>query len=171
MSFRNILLLLAVFFIHNVSAQPPSTEDEFELAYQKRIKKEYVNNVYIPKDLADAFIQLNRLIDEDSKKKFLSVPDSIAAKKLHFSLGRWMIHNWGFYEGSRFSHYLKGLGIFFPDDMAKFIIITYHRNLTKSELKVKELMESIQKAREKEKEAKKMEGVILKEEKRIRPHD
>ena len=150
-------------------AQPPSTDEEIEKAYQKRIKREYLNNVYIPKDLADSFVELNQLIAEDSKKKFLSVPDTIAAKKLHFSLGRWIIYNWGFYEGSRFSHYLKNLGIYFPDDMARFVIIAYHRNLKRSELKIKELVEYLQSNREKLEAANKTEGVIIKEETRIRP--
>ena len=45
----------------DISAQPPASEDKYEEEYQKRIKKDYLYGVYIPKDLADAFTQLNRL--------------------------------------------------------------------------------------------------------------
>ena len=76
----------------------PSTDAEIEAEYQRRIKKEYLNRVYIPKDLADCFIQLNKLIDEESKAKFKRAPEEVVVRKLHFSLGRWMIHYWSFYQ-------------------------------------------------------------------------
>lgn len=141
-------------------------KEKAELAYQKRIKKEYLSRVYIPSDLADAFIQLNELIEDESKKKFLSVDEVEAAKKLHFSLGRWIIYNWGFYEGSRLSHYLRGLGLTYPDDMARFIIITYHRNLKKSPLDVKPLIEGFINHRKEAFDTRRKEGKVLHEEKR-----
>ena len=115
-----------------------------EQAYQKRIKKERLFGVYIPKDLGDAFAQLNRLISKESKAKFKKANETIAVRKLHFSFGRWMIYNWSFYEGSRFSDYLRKLGIYDPDDMARFVMTTYHRNLNKKPLNVKALIEDIQ---------------------------
>lgn len=146
---------------------PPATEDAIEAEYQKRIKKEYLNRVYIPKDLADCFIQLNKLIDEESKRKFKTAPEEVVARKLHFSLGRWMMVNWSFYQGSRLSAYLKNIGIFYPDDMARFIIISYHRNLNRKELKVKEQVEFYQEYRKKKFEEEKTDGEVIYEEKRI----
>lgn len=153
----------------DISAQPPASEDKYEQEYQKRIKKDYLYGVYIPKDLADAFTQLNRLVDDPSKRKFVTVPDTTAARKLHFSLGRWLIHNWGFYEGSRFSAYLKSINIHHPDDMASFVIITYHRYLTKKPLEVKELVTYFVDMRENEKKQRLEKGTILHEETRKRP--
>jgi len=112
---------------------------------------------------------LNGLIDDSSKQKFTAVNEMEAARKLHFSLGRWIIHNWGFYEGSRFSHYLKGLGLTYPDDMARFVILTYHRNLKKAKLDVKTLLEAMLEDREEEHEARMKQGEVLFEEKRILP--
>ena len=154
-----------------IAQNPPATEDEFEKAYQKRIQKEYLNGVYIPKDLADSFIQLNRLTDDESKKKFKEMSENDAATKLHFSLGRWMIYNWSFYEGSRFSYYLKNLGISHPDDMAQFVIITYHRNLNKNKLEVKALIDQYAQKKEEEKQKRIDQGTIIHEETRIREKD
>ena len=164
-----ILSFLVLNYAVSVMAQnPPATEDEFEKAYQKRITKEYVNGVYIPKDLADCFIQLNKLTDDESKAKFKKMSEEDAAKKLHFSLGRWMIYNWAFYEGSRLSYYLKNLGISHPDDMAQFIIVTYHRNLNKNKLEVKALLELFAEKKENEKKKRLEEGEVIYEEKRKR---
>jgi len=172
MSEKIIMTFLVLNYAFTALAQdPPSTEDEFEKAYQKRITKEYINGVYIPKDLADSFIQLNQLIDKESKNKFKNMSEEDAARKLHFSLGRWIIYNWGFYEGSRLSVYLSNLGISHPDDMAQFVIITYHRNLNKNKLEVKELIEYYENKKELEKQKKLDQGEVIYEEKRIRPPD
>ena len=150
-----------------LSIQPKLSEEEaFEKAYQKRISKEYLFGVYIPKDLTDVFIQLNKLIEDKTKGAFKALPEKHAAEKLHFGFGRWMIHNWGFYEGSRLSHFLNELGIYNPDDMASFLIVTYHRNLNKQTLDVKPLIESIVEKRAAAEKDRKLQGEIIHEEKR-----
>ncbi len=142
--------------------------DPYEAAYQERIQKEYLFGVYIPRDLADCFIQLNRLIDRDSRQKFKQMSEADAAQKLHFSLGRWMTHNWGLYGGSRLSYYLSQLGLGNPDNMVRFIIITYHRNLNKEKLEVKALIEHFQAAQQKQAEDRLKQGKIIHEERRKR---
>lgn len=164
-----ILAIILLSAVQLFGQEKLTVEQKYELEYQKRIKKEYLNRVYIPADLAEAFIQLNGLIDAESKKKFLSIDEQQAARKLHFSLGRWMMHNWGFYEGSRLSHYLKGLGITYPDDMARFIIITYHRNLSKTKLEVKALIDGFVEMREAEFQEKLKESEVIHQESRIVP--
>lgn len=141
------LLLLPPFLL---SAQPPEEEkeeDPFEAAYQQRIQEEYLHGVYIPKDLADAFAQLNELTSRDSRLKYRQAPEEVAVRRLHFSLGRWIIYNWGFYRGSRLSHYLRKFGLSHPDDMARFIMVTWHRQLNKKDLDVKPLLEELIEAR------------------------
>lgn len=144
-----------------LSQNPANTETEYETAYKKRIQKPYLNQVYIPADMAEAFAEFNRLIDQDSKKKFKSVPEDIAARKLHFSFGRWMTVNWSFYEGSRFSHYLKQVGVTHPDDMARFVIISYHRYLNKKPLDIKEQVTFYQEKRKAELEARRSQGTVI----------
>lgn len=132
---------IAVTFLITTSAQEPANNDaEFKQNYEWRVKQEYLLDVYIPKDLGDAFIQLNKLIDPESKAVFKGLAEEEASHKLHFSFGRWIMVNWGFYEGSRLSHLIKEMGISYPDDMAQFLIICYHRFLNKKELKAKELV-------------------------------
>lgn len=147
-------------------AQPAANKAAFEKNYQERIKQAYLNGQYIPQDLTDAFLELNKLMDAESKAAFKNVPEEEAVHKLYFSLGRWITENWGFYAGSRLSHYIRELGITFPEDMAAFIIVSYHRNLNRQELKVKEQVAFYQETRRKEHEARVLKGTVLKEETR-----
>ncbi len=138
--------LLFLFFLPQLlpaQTRPPATKEEYEKNYRERIQKEYLFGVYIPKDMGDAFRQLDKLIDEESKAKFLSLGEDEAWHKLFFSLGRWMSYNWGFYGGSRFSHYLRSMGITHPDDMIRFTIVLYHRHLSGGPLDPKPLIDLI----------------------------
>lgn len=159
----NFTLLFTALF---AQAQPANSKAEYEKIYQERIKLEYLNGQYIPRDLTDAFIELNKLIDASSKLSFKNVPEEEAARKLYFSLGRWITENWGFYAGSRLSHFIRELGITFPEDMAQFIIVSYHRNLNRKELKVKEQVEYYKEKRRKEYEERLAKGTVLKEQTR-----
>lgn len=161
--------LLSLVMSTGNSQQFPSTDEEFEKSYQTRIKKERLHGIYIPKDLADAFIQLNKLIDHQTKEQFRNMQEE-QLHKLGY-LGVWIISNWGFYEGSRLSHYLKEVGIHHPEDMAHFIILTYHRNLNRNKLNVKTLVDFYQQKEKEKLEKKQKEGTILHEEKRIRPRN
>jgi hypothetical protein len=147
---RTTLFVLLAFSASCLFAQPPASEEDFEKAYQSRISKDVLYGVYIPEDLTDAFIQLNKLIDEDSKNKFKNMPEAAAAVKLHFSFGRWIMHNWGFYGGSRFTNYLNTLGVYDPDVMVKFVILTYHRNLNRKPLDVKMILDQYKAQKEEE---------------------
>lgn len=163
-----IAVFALLFALQTGSAQPPAgppeTREQYERAYQRRIKQERLYGIYIPKDLADAFNELNKKIDAESEQKFKSAPEDVVADRLFFSLGRWIIHNWGFYGGSRFSVYLKDLGLSHPDDMARFIIITYHRNLNRVPLEVKPLLETLRTARQETIRARKRRGTVIHEE-------
>ncbi|MEP6796204.1 MAG: DUF6794 domain-containing protein [Saprospiraceae bacterium] len=121
------LLFLSIFIgaFGLVVAQTPK---EFEANYAKRIKLEMINGVYIPVDLEDAFSELTRLSDAAGIANFKNAPDSLIAKS-HFGLVKWVQLNWGLDEGSRLSHYLKLKGISVPDDMARVIVLLYHRHL------------------------------------------
>ncbi len=147
----SIVLFFSVLFCSLAVAQVPESAEATQKEYDKRIKKEILNDVYIPKDLTDAFKELKRLTDKEAIAKFQNAPEDLVVKKLFFSLGRWISHNWGFYAGSRLSHFMKTkLGVSHPEDQAVFIMRTFHRSLNKKELKVKELVEELQAHRQKE---------------------
>lgn len=168
-----ILPLLLLFIVPDLFAQfgPPKSKAEFEKMYKRRSRAKYLYGVYIPRDMGEAFNELNNKIDKESKAKFIAIPEDIAARKLHFSLGRWMTVNWSFYEGSRFAKYLRDLGVTHPDDMAYFTIVMYHRHLKKSPLDVKSLVVSIKEKRLEAAKARRSGGEVIEETKRIRPRN
>ena len=54
----------------------------YDSIYQVRIKAAELNGIYIPKDLFDAFSQLDKLMDEDAKKMFMSYTDEEVDRKI-----------------------------------------------------------------------------------------
>lgn len=156
---------LLIFFTSICQAQE---KDAYDKKYDWRIRQDNLYGVYIPKDVNEAVIQLNRLTDDESKKKYMSLPEEQVYQKLFFSLGRWITHNWGLFEGSRLSVAMQGMGIHHPDDMAKFIMIVFHRSLNKKPLEIKSLMETFHEKYERKKEERLQQGTIIHEETRQR---
>ena len=134
--------------------------------YDWRLRQSVLYGTYIPKDVNEVLLELNKKIDSKSKAKFAAVSENEAATKLFFSLGRWMTYNWSLYEGSRLSKYMQDLGIHHPDDMVRFFIIVYHRSLTKQPLEVKELVAKFTEKEAEEKRKRLEKGTILHEEKK-----
>ncbi len=166
---RFFALLIGVMSLTSLTAQiekPVETEAEFEKNYAWRIRQERLDGVYIPRDLVNSFEELNRLIDAGAKQKFKEAPEEEAFHKLYFSLGRWIIQKWGFYEGSRLSHYLRNLGVFHPEDMAKVVIVSYHRYLNKTPLELKAQITAIQEQRKKEHEERIKKGTVISEQRK-----
>lgn len=132
-------------------------QDENEEAYSKQyafnITQEYLNDIYIPENVDDAMKQINMLSNEEGRVKLLEADENLAAERLIYGLGKWMTVNWNFYEGSRLSHHLKQFGVTHPEDMAKFLIVSYHRYLREVplelELRGKQIKEENQKEQEK----------------------
>lgn len=161
---KTCLLLIAALLLAATAARaqkPPETEKEFDEGYQQRIQMEYIDGIYIPKDLADALIQLNQRVDRDSKTKFKNAPEEEAVRKLHFSFGRWIALNWGFYEGSRLSHSLRAMGIYHPDYMAQFLIRSFHRSLNGSPIDAKGQLEAIAARQEQDRLERIQKGTVL----------
>lgn len=139
-----ILVFLCLPFIQLISQDgPPDTRTEIDSIYEINITKTRINGVYIPKDIDDAFEEFIHLSPPTSIEKFRETPEDIVARKLHFGIGRWMIVNWNFYEGSRLSHHLRNLGIMHPDDMADLLIIVFHRKTNGKEVNLGQLLEEL----------------------------
>ncbi len=155
-------------FIGIVGSAVTQTAEEYEANYEKRIREEVLNGVYIPADLEDAYHELTRLSEPQGLLAFKSAPEDSIRRKLHFGFGRWIMTNWGLEEGSRISHHLKSKGVSIPDDMVRVIIVTWHRRLNGKPSQLEEEIVTITKrmAREKAKrEADKKVTIIEK-----RPH-
>lgn len=169
---RKNSMIAALFFFLAIAAPslaqegPPSDEKEFEKQYNERIKKDKLNNVYIPKNLDDAMLQLDKIISAESQTKIKAIPEDTVCTLLHNRLGQWMILNWGFYGGSRLSHYLRSAGVTFPDDMADFLILAYHHRLNGKPVSIKELAIFFKEKRKKEHQEEIKSGKVIHEEKK-----
>ena len=148
MTYYNHILICLIasvcLFVPGLLFAQSEEEKEYQRIYEERIQLSHINDIYIPKDLDDAFLELLRLSDTASITRFKLGDEEIVSKKLHFGLGKWMIINWGFYDGSRLSHKLKEKGIHHPDDMAQFIIRSFHRHLNQRPQEFKERIQTIQ---------------------------
>jgi len=135
------MIIVLAFSAENVEAQPwQDTTGALEKAYQQRISSTTLHGVYIPKDLPDAFAQLNELMVPETRQRFRAMPEE-ELDKMNTTLGNWIRVNWGFYEGSRLTRYLNMYNVSWPEDMSEMIIITYHRYLNNKPLNVKELVD------------------------------
>ena len=143
---------------------PASSVSDIQRNYQWRIQQTKLSGQYIPKDIFDAFAELNRLTDLESRSKFQSLSENDAARKLYFSLGRWITTNWGLYEGSRLGQYLREAGVSHPEDQAIAIIVCWHRSLNKQDINFKQVQEVLAAKRKKEREDRLKKMKVIKEE-------
>ena len=90
--------------------------------------------------------------EEKDRRKFKLADEETVAKKLHFGLGRWISYNWQFEFGSRFTVFLNKLGLYHPDDMVHFMLISYHRHINDRSLDTEALIKEILVKRKKEEE-------------------
>ncbi|MFT4565430.1 MAG: hypothetical protein ACI9FN_000383 [Saprospiraceae bacterium] len=140
-----------------------SAEEAYLKKYEENIQLEYINDVYIPIDLMDAMKQIDDLSNEEGRARLLEANEELAAERLVFGLGKWMIVNWNFYEGSRLSHHIKSYGVTLPDDMARFLIISYHRYLRDAPIELKERGNKIFDLRKQEQEERNKQRVVVQE--------
>lgn len=131
-----LMLIVGLISFEGIAQGFGDTEAEMDSIYEKRILLEEIDGVYIPSDLYDAFAELERLSSAADIENFKKATEETVRDKLHFGLGRWMMYNWGFYMGSRLSHSLRELGLEHPDDMAKFLLVSWHRDLNGKPLEV-----------------------------------
>lgn len=100
-------------------------KDEYKIEQKERLVADSIRGVYIPKNLEDSFLTLNKILhplDIETIKNLDSPYDTI---DYHFSLGMWIRNNWGLWGGSRFQKYLEKRGIQHPDDMSSAILKYY----------------------------------------------
>jgi hypothetical protein len=83
---------------------------------------------YIPLDLDDALVEVDRIMGDQGREHVLKADDKDMID-YHFTLGAWMRNNWGLWGGSRLSQYFNKIGIHHLDDMAGIILDSYWRKL------------------------------------------
>ncbi|MEW5764072.1 MAG: DUF6794 domain-containing protein [Bacillota bacterium] len=99
--------------------------------------------VYIPRDLSDAFAELDRMLTKEFRDYYANSPmeDTI---KYHFGLGMWLRNNWGLWTGERLAEFFAGIGIYHPDDMSGIILDSYWRYLNGSDICLQDQVEFYQ---------------------------
>ena len=107
-----ILTALALTLTMTSTYAQTKTNDQFQKEYEARTQKEYLDRVYIPLNLEDAFKELDKKMEKEAKIGLMTLTEEEAPRKYHFVLGRWMIKNWSLDRGSRLSVYLRGKGIY-----------------------------------------------------------
>jgi hypothetical protein len=99
--------------------------------------------IYIPKDIEDAFKELDRMLTREFRDYFAKCPISDTLK-YHFGLGMWLRNNWGMWSGDRLASYFASIGIFHPDDMSGIILDSYWRYLNRTDICLQEQVEVYQ---------------------------
>ena len=104
----------------------------------ERDKKE--NDTYIPKDLDECLIELEKnAIPEDIEKiKNISEEEMYL---FHHGTGRDIRNNWGLWSGSPLSKWFNEQGIRHPDDMSGIILKSFWRKINNKPIKLKEQIE------------------------------
>jgi hypothetical protein len=121
-----------------IKPQKTAFDANYDSIYQWRVSQSHLDDVYIPMDINDCFKQLDKLMEEPVKKRFMAFSDEEVDSKTHASLGKWIDHKWQITQGSRISNYFKRMGVPHPEYTIGIILTSYHRYLHKKELKLKE---------------------------------
>jgi len=80
---------------------------------------------YIPKNLEDCFIQLDKILSEEDKNFIKKLGNRNETFTLHFTLGLWIRNNWIYRKDSRLSSYFSNK-VIHEDDISGIIIQFYY---------------------------------------------
>ena len=99
---------------------------------------------YIPKDLNDCFIELDKLLESEDVEELKNGTKEDTMMEHHF-LGRHLRNNWGLWKGSRLSKWFNEKGIYHADDMSAIILDSYWRYLNLEPIELDEQIEHYKK--------------------------
>jgi hypothetical protein len=95
-------------------------------AYKNRIVADSINGLYIPKNLEECFLELNKLLKPKDIEAIKNLKDRNETILYHHGFGTWLRNNWGLWGGSRLQQYLIKKGIDHPDSMSATILEYYY---------------------------------------------
>jgi hypothetical protein len=93
---------------------------------EKRLTLDRIRGVYIPANLGECFVELDKQLPEIDKKEMKAKPTRDGMIVYHLGLGMWMRNNWGLRSGSRLQKYFRDRGIVNPENMSGIILTYYH---------------------------------------------
>jgi hypothetical protein len=94
--------------------------------YLTQIQKDTLNGVYIPKDLKDCFLQLDKMLSEKTKQEIKNLKDRSETISYHLGLGMQLRNSWGLWGGSRLQKYFLDKKVNHPDSMSSLILEFYY---------------------------------------------
>jgi hypothetical protein len=94
--------------------------------YKKRIVADSINGLYIPKNLEECFLELNKLLKTKDIEAIKNLKDRSETILYHHGFGTWLRNNWGLWGGSRLQQYLISKGLRHPDNMSATILEFYY---------------------------------------------
>lgn len=107
--------------------------------------QEYLEGIYIPKNLTECFKEIDHFLNQSEKDNIKSKTEDEFRAEAHFRLGLWMRNNWALWKGSRLYYFFKTKGISHPDDMSGIILTSYYRKLNNADIKLDTQIEKYQK--------------------------
>jgi len=137
LTFSFCTLIYAFSFSQVVSNIPIDSAQIKE--YERRTKLTRIDGKYIPKDLNDALMELDKIMEDGAKKKFQAYSEEDARTKTHFSFGKYINARWSIQEGSRLTAWFQKCKIYNFDDMIDCVITTYHRKLNDKPIQFEKL--------------------------------
>lgn len=99
---------------------------EQEKWYKEALKRDSVDGKYIPENIVDCLIELDKLLADKDKKYIIKN----GATGLHMTLGMYIRNRWQFWGGSRLKKYfleLNGDLPMHPDSMSSIILRQYEK--------------------------------------------
>jgi len=78
-----------------------------EEAYKRKFQLDSINGIYIPKNIKECFLELDKLLSKEDIKKIKQLKDKSKTIAYHHGLGTWIRNNWGLWGGSRFQKYME----------------------------------------------------------------
>jgi len=100
-------------------------ESREEEEYQKKFQLDSINGVYIPKNIKECFLELDKLLSKEDIKKIKELKNKSETIEYHHSIGLWIRNNWGLWGGSRFQLYMHDRMKDEPDGMSAMILEFY----------------------------------------------
>ena len=107
-------------------------------ANKSRIVADSINGLYIPKNLEECFLELDKLLKTKDIEAIKNLKYRSETILYHHGFGTWLRNNWGLWGGSRLQQYLISKGLSHPDNMSATILEFYYDWLNEQHEKWKE---------------------------------
>lgn len=127
LSFAPIFIALLTSFYACQPKKPKVERWEYEVEHQ--YTADTLQGNYIPKDLNDCFIQIDKLWNDSTKNAVKKMSEEDFWMSRYSNFGMYMRNNWRIWGGSRLSKYFNDYGVYNAERISVVILISYHRYL------------------------------------------